>query len=519
MSAPTGSVNNKRIAKNTLFLYARLLIIMLVSLYSSRIVLQELGVDSYGIFMVVGGIVSLFSFLNNSMTQSTQRYLNYEMGKAGEDSANLKRIFGTSLTIHLYLAGIILLLTETIGLWFVNTQLVIPADKVFAANVVYQTSIAGLCVIILRVPFNAAIIAHEKMGIFAIVSLAEVLLRLGSAFMLMLVGHGRLAFYGCLIFSVQAIIGLTFVIICLRLFKETTLKPVREKGLFREMFSFAGWTMLGSMAWIARNQGVGIILNVFFGPALNAAKGISDQVTTTVHSFTTNFMTAVNPQIIKSYAEGSVRDMELLAFRGIKFSCLILWILILPIILSVNSVLSVWLTTVPAYAPLFMVLILIDCFAGTLFGNPLMTSMEATGKIRNYQIVVSTLLMLVIPASLIAFKLGCSPQTVFYFNILFTLAAGIARMIFCNKALGYSWKFYFKYSFSAILGVVAVSASLSYALKHLLHLTADPGIWLELIILTCFSIASTAAASWMIGLTPSERHTVANLIKKKLHRA
>lgn len=513
------TTSNKRIAKNTMYLYLRMLVIMLVTLYTSRIVLQELGVDDYGVYMVVGGVVSLFSFLNNSMTASTQRYLNYEMGGAGHDSPRLRTIFSTSLTIHLCIAAAVVILCETIGLWFVNTQLVVPGGKMTATNIVYQTTVLGFCITIMRVPFNAAIIAHERMGIYAVMSLAEAVLQLGCAFLLVAIAGGsRLAIYGCLVLGVQFLIATGYTWICMRRFKECTLKPARDPKLFREMSGFAGWNMLGSIAWVARGQGAGLILNVFFGPALNAAKGIADQVTHAVHSLTTNFMTAVNPQLTKSYASGRIDEMELLAYRGIKFSCMLIWILALPIIISVDSILSIWLTTVPAYAPLFLVLILIDCFAGTLFGNPLMTSMSATGRIRNYQIAVSVILMLVIPGAYIAFRCGLVPETIFYLNIIFTLAAGVVRLWFCHRQIGFSWGYYFRYAFLSTMAMAVTSTAFAFALKHLLLVTVHPDRIVMLIILTFGSLAGALGATWVFGLTRGERSKVSGLIRQKLFK-
>lgn len=517
MTPTTGSAGNRRIAKNTMFLYMRMLVIMLVTLYTSRVVLRELGVDDYGVYVVVGGVVGLFSFLNNSMNLSTQRYLNYEMGSNGDDSPRLKTIFSTALTIHLCIAGIVLVLCETIGLWLVNTQLVIPEGKLFATNIVYQTSVASFCIIIVRVPFNAAIIAHERMGIYAAMSLGEAVLQLACAFLLIWVGSAKLAAYGCLILGVQFLISAGYVGCCIKKFRECSLRPKREPHLFSEMSRFVGWNMLGSISWVARGQGAGILLNVFFGPAINAAKGIADQVLNAVQSLNTNFMTAVNPQITKQYASGHINEMELLAYRGVKFSCMLIWIMSLPIIVSVNTILTIWLDKVPAYAPLFLILVLIDCFAGTFFGYPLVTSVSATGKIRTYQIVTSLLLMAVLPVSYIAFLCGMAPETILYFNILFTLLSGIARFHYCHVLLGFSWKYYFRYAFTAIIGMMIISTALTYSVRHLILLSASPSPIIMLVIMTAVSLGAAISATWFIGLTRSERATVTNAIRKRLH--
>ena len=509
--------SNKRIAKNSLFLYIRMIVIMLITLYTSRIVLEELGIDDYGVYNVVGGVVAMFSFLNSSMVSATQRYLNYEMGNGGDDSPELRKIFSTSLTIHLLIACAIVLLAETLGLWFVNHELVIPEASRFGANVVYQCAIASFVVNILRVPFNASIIAHERMNLFAILSLAEAVLLLGATYLLMLVAAHKLAWYGFFRFVLVLIIGMCFMIICLGKFKECTLRCNFIKSLFKEMIGFAGWNMFGSVAWLIRNQGMGIVLNVFFGPAINAAKGISDQVSHAVSSVTNNFQTALNPQITKNYAASNLTEMQLLAFRGIKFSCMLIWMMALPIRVNVNTILSIWLTEVPDYAALFVVLIMIDVFASSLFGSPLMTSLSATGKIRNYQIVVSLVLLLILPASYIALKLGMPPESIFYLNILFNLLSGLTRFGFCKRQIGYSWHQFVQYVLLPLCSVLALSTIIPLAFKFFVFDHNGLGKIPVLILLLVISFTSVVAMSWMIGLSKGERTTISQLVRAKLH--
>ena len=508
--------SNKRIAKNTLFLYFRMIIIMLVSLYTSRVVLAELGVDDYGIYMVVGGVVTMFGFLNSCMTTATQRYLNYEMGHGGENSPRLKQIFSTSLTIHLVIATAIVALAETVGLWFVNAKLVIPEESLFGANVVYQCAILSFVAAIIRVPFNAAIISHEKMHIYAVISILEAVLLLGTVFILIVVYSHKLAFYGILTLIVHLIVAGSFIACALHYFKECSLRFSCQKDLFREMLQFAGWNMFGSVAWIARNQGVGIILNLFFGPALNAAKGVADQVFNAVNSLTGNFQMALNPQITKNYASGNIQEMELLAYRGIKFSCMLVWMMVLPIMINASVILSIWLEDVPPCATIFVILMLFDCFSSCLFGNPLMTSLSATGKIRNYQVVVSCVLLLILPASYLALKSGCPPQAVFYLNILFNFTAGITRFTFCKRQINYSARFYLRYAFLPIIGVMTLSSVVPLGMKYLLTCYTSLNGIIKMLILVFLSIASVTAVSWCIGLNRQERVSLTNLIKTRL---
>lgn len=511
--------SNRRIAKNTLFLYIRMIIIMLMGLYTSRIVLEELGITDYGVYNVTGGVVAMFAFLNSCMITSTQRYLNYEMGCGGEYSLRLKQIFSTSLTIHLLIAGVILILAETVGLWFVNYKLVIPEASRFGANVAYQLSIAAFVINILRVPFNASIIAHERMNLFAIIGIVDAALLLGVAFLLMEVHSYKLAWYSVFRFFPVLILSAITTAICLKKFKECSLKCSYIPSLFKEMLGFASWNMFGSVAWLVRNQGMGIMLNLFFGPAINAAKGIADQVSTAVNSLTGNFQTALNPQITKSYASDKISEMETLTFRGVKFSCMLVWFIALPIIMNVSTLLALWLTDVPGYAAIFIVLILMDCFTSCLFGNPLMTSLSATGKIRNYQIIVSLVLILILPAAYFALKAGMAPESIFYLNILFNLLAGIVRFEFCRRQIGYSFKSYLSYAFAPVIAVLILSTAVPVALKYLLLNHIHIGSIHEMLILQFISFVSVAAFSWVIGLTKNERETMLKLIVAKLHHS
>lgn len=509
------ATNNKRIAKNTLFLYFRMGIIMLVTLYTSRVVLNELGVEDYGVYTVIGGVVAMLSFLNSCMTTSTQRYLNFELGSISSTQESLKRVFSTSLRIHLIIALAVIFLGETVGVWFVNNKLVIPLESRFGANVVYQTSLIIFCISILQVPFNAVIIAHERMGFYAFISVVEAILRLSVAFALMLVPTHKLSYYGGLMLCVQIVVASIYLITCFKKFDECSFSIKYDSKLFSEMSQFAGWNLFGSLAWLVRGQGMGIILNLFFGPVLNAAKGIADQVSTAVSSLNSNFQVALNPQIIKSFASHNISEMELLTYRGIKFSTLLQWTMALPLILSSMTILKIWLGEVPEYASIFVILVLFDGLAGNLFGTPLMTSLAATGKVRNYQIVVSLVLLLILPAAYFAMKVGMNPQTIFYLNIIFNLLAGIARFIFCKRLLNYSFKYYLSYVLSPIVGVIILSSIFPLLIKSF---TVSINRYLSFFIVTIASLISSIVISWIIGFRKSERKRIKKLIMNKLNR-
>jgi O-antigen/teichoic acid export membrane protein len=316
---------NKRIAKNTVMLYIRMLFSMVVSLYTSRIVLNTLGVEDYGIYNVVGGIITMFSFLNGAMAAGTQRFLTFELGK--NDAIQLSRVFSMSMSIHLMIALVVFVLGETLGLWFVNTQLTIPSERMAAANWVYQFSVLSAMVGIWSVPYNASIIAHERMNVYAYVSILEVILRLLIVFLLQWFGFDKLKFYAVLVFSVSLTIRFIYGRYSKLHFSETRFKFYWNKDLFNTLVSYAGWNLWGNLAVVAHDQGVNILLNIFFGPAVNAARGIAYSVKAAVYSFVQNFQVAMNPQIIKSFASGDFKNMHQLIFQGSKFSFFLLFFL------------------------------------------------------------------------------------------------------------------------------------------------------------------------------------------------
>lgn len=507
------ATDSKRIAKNTAFLYFRMILVMAVTLYTSRIVLEELGVNDYGIYTVVGGVIAMFSFLNNSMVSSTQRFLNYELGK-GKDG-RVKEVFSTSLAIHLAILLIVLVLAETVGLWFVNTQLVIPPDRMTATNIVYQAAILSFGVTIMQIPFNSAIIANEKMNVYAYISIIEVLLKLSIALSLLALPDHKLAWYGILIFAVHLIVATIYAIYSLRTYPECTLKIRFIKNIFKDMCGFAGWNLMGSIAWLIRGQGLGIILNLFFGPVINAAKGISDQVQGAVNQFNSNFQMAMNPQITKNYAGNALADMERLAYRGIKLSSILLLALILPIALNVSTILNIWLTVVPGYTQIFIILVLIDLLVGNLFGQPLITSLMATGNIRQYQIVVSIILLLILPVSYLMLKAGMIPESIFYANIALNFLAGIVRLSFCVRQIGYHYYTYFRYVLMPVIITTLLTSGIMITLK-LLYFDADT--FINLIILTLISIICVGSTAWFITLDKTERSFVKDIVRNKLKR-
>lgn len=505
--------NNKRVAKNTVFLYFRMILIMLVTLYTSRVVLAELGIKDYGIYNVVGGVVAMFSFLNNCMSSATQRFLTFELGRG--DMARLKKVFAASLNIHIAIGIAIVLLAETVGLWFVNHKLVIAPDRMVAANWVYQFSILTFCVNIIQVPYNAVLIAHEKMSVYAYISILEVFLKLGIVYMLVVVPVDKLIAYGILVFAVQLVIRVIYQHYCRRHYEESRFRLFWDKNLYRQMSGFAGWNLFGSVAWLMRDQGLNIVLNMFFGTAINAARGVASQVSSAVMGFISNFQVALNPQITKNYAVGDVQEMEKLAYLGIKFSFLLLFTMAFPLCLNIDYVLHLWLVEVPDYTGLFIILIMVDSLAGNLFGVPLMTSLSATGKIRNYQIAVSCVILCILPAGYVALKLGCDAPSVFYISIVFTLLSGFVRFLFCRRQIGYSLRKMIREVLMPVAGVTALSLPLPIYVK---------GRWLgdstfaDFLLLCLIAAAITVVVSWFVGLRAHERQTLMAVIKNKIHK-
>lgn len=505
--------NNKRVAKNTLFLYFRMILIMLVTLYTSRVVLAQLGIKDYGIYNVVGGVVTMFAFLNNCMTTSTQRFLTFELGKG--NTQRLKDVFAASLNIHIAIALTIVVLAESIGLWFVNYKLVIPADRLVAANWVFQFAILSFCVNIIQVPYNAVIIAHEKMNVYAYISIVEVMLKLGIVYLLSVSPFDKLIAYAVLIFAVQLLIRAIYQIYCRKNYEESKFRLFWDKSLYQQMSGFAGWNLFGSLAWMLRDQGLNIVLNLFFGPVINAARGVATQVSGAVMNFISNFQVALNPQITKNYANGNIQEMEKLTYLGIKFSYIILFFLAFPLSLNINYVLRLWLVEVPDYTALFIILIMIDSMVGNLFGVPLMTSLSATGKIRNYQIVVSFIILLIVPVGYIALRLGCDAPSVFYITIIFSGISGFARFLFCRKQIGYSLREMIKGVLLPVLSMTVVALPLPIFTK-LEYFQTDT--LMNFLLLCLISIVMTFVSAWFVGLNTTEKDKLLSIIKSKIHK-
>lgn len=506
--------DNRKVARNTVFLYVRMILILGVTLYTSRIVLDVLGVDDYGIYNVVGGVVTMFAFLSNSMASSTQRYLTYELGR--NDPGRLRTVFSAARHIHLVLGLVLVALLETVGLWFLNDRLVIDTERMAAARWVFQFSVLTFFVNVLQVPYNAVIIAHEKMGIYAYVSVAEVVAKLVLVFLLKILPYDKLILYGLLMLLVQVAVRLFYQFWCRSRYAECHPAPVRDRQLYREMSGFAGWNVLGSLAWIMKDQGVNILLNLFFGTAVNAARGIAAQVSYSVNSFVNNFQIAFNPQITKNYACGQTKEMERLALRGLKFSFMLLYFMALPLLLNVDFILDVWLKEVPDHAASFIVLIMCDALVCSFSGSPLMTSLAATGRIRNYQVTVSVLIMLTLPVSYFLFRAGAHPETVYYVMIFFSAVSGFVRFLFAKHQIGFSLAAYFRTVLLRSLAVVCISLPVPLLLRIAVF-PEDSMVSFLVLCLAC--VSCTGAAVWYAGLDSIERPALVRMLADFLRKA
>ena len=497
--------NNKRIAKNTMMLYIRMLLTMAVTLYTSRIVLNTLGVEDFGIYNVVGGFVAMFGFLNSSMASATQRFLSFEIGR--KDNIQLRNVFSMSVNIHFIIAFVIFIFAETVGLWFVTTQLTIPAERMLAAQWVYQFSIFALMVNMVSVPYNAIIIAHERMNVFAWVSIAEVSLKLLIVFMLQWFGFDKLKLYAVLMFGVSLFIRLIYGVYCNQKFKESKFRYYWDKPLFKILVSYAGWNLWGNAAGTIRGQGVNILLNIFFGPVINAASGIAYQVSAAMNLFVVNFQMAINPQIIKSYASEELKYMHQLIYQGAKYSFFLLFTLTLPILFETQYILKLWLNIVPEYTAVFTQLVIINVLIDSVSG-PLMTAAQASGKIKLYQSVVGGLLVLNLPISYLFLKMGLSPEVTLYVSIGISIIALYARLKIISPLVNLNVFDFFKTVIMRIIPVVLVSL--------ILPVLAFPSLeesFLKLLLTVMTSILSALITIYYIGLGKTEQEFMNRKLK------
>lgn len=492
--------NNKRIAKNTMFLYIRMFIMLAVGLFTSRVVLDALGESDYGIYNIIGGVVVLFSFLNQALTSATQRFLNFNLGKG--DLNKVESVFCMSMNSYLILSAVFLIAAETIGLWFVNTQLNIPDERMSAANWVYQFSVITFIINLIRIPYNASIIAYERMDFFAYVSLIEVVLKLVVIYMLFIDGIDRLIVYSLLYTIVPFLINIAYQAYCKRKFTTTRFHWMWEKETFRSLFSFSGWSLFGSMANMLAMQGLNILINIFFGVAANAAVGIANNVTSHVMQFVSNFQIAFQPQIVKTYAANQIEEFHKLIFRTSKFSYYMIMIMALPIILTTQTILGIWLVKVPEYTAIFCQLLLgyiiIDCISA-----PLWMAVQAIGKIKNYQILMSVCIVINFPLTYLAFKCGMPVYAAWIIRLAVNIFTSIVRCLYMKKKFDFPLGRYLATSVVPMIVVTIVSIPLPL-IASLYYGQTITGL---IVVLPLSFVVSFASIYWL-GMTKNERNMI-----------
>lgn len=502
-------IDKSRIAKNTMFLYARMFVIMLVSLYTSRMVLQALGVEDYGVYNVVAGSVALFGFMNSAMSMATQRFLNFYMVKG--DASLLRKVFAMSFNIHVVIAIVVVLLTETVGLWILNTQLNIPLERMMAARWVFHFSVLTFCLSVIQVPFNSAILAHERMNVYAVISIVEVFLKLGVVFFLLNVVADKLVLYGGLLSAVSLSIFFVYLFFSWRSFKECRYRFCWDKRLFCEIAGFSGWNIFGQIAQVLTTQGVNMVANVFCGVVVNASIGITNQVNAALSQFSNNFQTAFRPQIVKSYSTGDVAGMQKLTYQASRFSFYLLYLVSVPIIFNIDAILDLWLDVVPEYSATFCELLIWYSYLEVM-GMPLVISIMATGRNRNYQLAVSIVIGLNFLFSWLFLKLGFSPEVIFYVKIALALLTLCVRMFYAKRQAGFSILFFARFVLLPVSAVAGCVSLLQLGLRGFVD------TWPERILVTVAMETVLVLVIWLAGLSKTERQSLRTLCYTKLKR-
>ena len=507
---PGRNTSNSLIAKNTLFLYMRMIVVMLVTLYTSRLVLATLGVEDYGIYQVVGGLVGMFTILSGSLSVSTSRFLTFALGKG--DFAELKKTFATVRAIHIILAVSMFIICELLAVWFLKTKLTIPPDRLYAAKCALHCSIAAFSISLLNVPFGASVISHEKMSAFAYMSIMDVVVKLLIVYLLMISPIDRLIFYAILGLSAGILYQIIYMTYCLVKFPECKAKPSLDRKIVKEISSFIGWTFWGNAAVVVKDQGIVMLLNIFFGPVVNAAQGIGMQVSGVVTRFIGGFMTATRPQITKSYASGDLSRLNSLIIKSTKFSFFLMVVLIFPIINNTSVLLDVWLVEVPEHAVNFANIILIYTFIDC-FTTPVYTAVLATSKIKFYEIGLTILYFVNFACTYLVLKLGMVPEVVFILAIIFKLCVLLLLIQQCYKLFAFDLKGYVRLYIVKVLPIIAYGVAISF----IYQLVFNNDSFLKLILFTVAFEVLMLPFIWWYGFTPNERDFVLNSIKNRLH--
>lgn len=501
---------SRNLAKNTLYLYCRLLVSMVITLYTSRLILQNLGIEDYGIYNAVGGVVAMFSIISSSLSVSISRNLTFELGKGDLD--RLKKTFSMAINIQLMIIAVVCLLAETVGLWFLNYKMVIPSNRIVAANFVFQFSLLTFALNIFCVPFNASIIAHERMKTFAYIGILDVVLKLIVVVLLKWSVVDTLIYYGILLFLEALIIRLIYGIYCKRNFEECTYHFNKDRDVLKSLLGFATWNFIGSSSSILRSQGVNILLNLFFGPTVNAARAISVQVNTAVNSFVANFMTALTPQITKAYAQKNFEYLLMCIYRGSKFSYFLLLFLSLPVLVETEYILKLWLVNVPETTVWFVRFMIIFSLVDT-YSRTLINANNATGDIKVYQLVIGSINLTVLPLVYLALKFGAPAESSVLVSVVVSLAGLFPRIYFNKKHIPVSFSCFTRQVIIPTALVSLISVLMPYVVMKNL-----PQNILSLVIVTILCFISVVLSIIFLGVTSEERNIAISFIKNKLKK-
>lgn len=501
------SSNTKRIAKNTILLYVRMLFSMAVSLYTSRVVLNVLGVSDYGLYNVVGGVVLMFSFLNGAMSLGIQRSISYEIGK---QSMNLNKLFVASINVQYLIAIIVLVLSETIGLWFLNTKIVMPESRIEAANWVFQSAVLSFVLMIVSVPYTAFLISKEKMGVYAYISIFDTLLKLIIVLSISYISGDKLKIYAVLLAIVAITVLLSYYIYCRINYWECRYSWDWDSGFFRRLLSYSGWNLFGGISAVCNNYGINIVLNLFFGPTVNAARGIAYQVNSAVVNFTSNFQTAMNPQIVKSYASKDYNYMRSLIYNGAKYSFFLLLFITLPILIETSYILKIWLKIVPEYAVAFTRLVIVTSLVDCLSGSIMMGS-QASGNIKVYQSVVGSLTLSNLPIAYCLLYIYHNPIIAFVSTLGISIIALFVRLVIVSRLIPISISDYFKRVISPVMVVAFFSIVPSLILWQVWNIDTFYDNIGYCLLIWFWSIL----IYWVIGIGAKDKKRIKEYIKKK----
>lgn len=477
-------INNKRIAKNTLFLYLRMIVVMAIGLYVVRAILDLLGVVDYGIYNVVGGVVGMFQFLNGTLATSSQRYFSIELSKG--DFKRLNEWFCLNITVFTLFICIIFVIAETIGLWFLNTQMTIPHDRLLAANIVYQLSILSFCVSFYSVPYNALIIAHERMSAFAYISIIEAVLKIAIVCILSVISWDKLIVYGILMFLSSVGITSSYIIYNLRHFKESKYHFYWNKGEIKELLGFSGWHFLGTVSVVIRSQAINILINMFFNPAVNAARAVAFQIYQAVSQLSSNFFVAVKPQIYKSYAAGDIKGLNKLVMRSTIICTFLISIIVFPVLANTSYILGLWLKEVPEYTVVFTQLVLINGLIDSSNSCTIAPAL-ATGRIRSFQIATAIPVILNLPISYVVLRLGAAPTATMVVSIVLSYITAIVKAYMLRSMIYFPFWDYLllmlRLSFASLLIWSVMYLTIINSANNILMLLAYS---VFLVILVCF---------------------------------